>query len=167
MWAASRLSWVAVLVAASAPTRPVALAVLFVSQLLSFAGVPALGSAAVGAAGGLASQGELRLWMVLLIGICGAQAGGLAGWWIGGHAGRRASARTGRPAAVWRKGVASGERLRRRWGRLTVFLAPSWVAGALGFPLRQFAFWNLIGSAVWTIVAGLAAYGVGSAISPS
>jgi len=99
-----------------------ALAGLAVTQALSSIGVPALGATTMAAAGGLAGQGELRLWLT------------------------------------------SGERLWRRWGPLTVVLTPSWVAGALGFPLRRFAAWNLLGAVMWTVGPGLAAYGVGFAI---
>jgi membrane protein DedA with SNARE-associated domain len=117
------------------------------------------------AAGALASQGEIHLWSVLLVGTLGAEVGAIAGWWLGTHLARAGDQGTGRVARRASTVLTSGERFAARWGRLMVFMVSSWVCGALGMPLRQFALWNLLAAAGWTVAAGLTAYGVGFAIS--
>ena len=158
---------------------------LFTAQALSWAGVPALGAAAAGAAGALASQGELHLWAVIAVGTAGAEAGGVLGWWIGHRVTRAgltpnpddgsavdrsavegdASRHEGRFTQRRRAALAAGEKVERKWGRLIVFFVPSWVSGALGMPVRQFAFWNLISAILWNVGASLASYGLASAVS--
>ena len=154
-----------------------ALVVVFCGELLSWAGIPAIGAAALGAAGVLASQGDLTLWAVLVAGVLGAQVGGLIGWRLGRWLGIRHPALTDDAGAEperdrerrlverGRRAIASGERLQRRIGGVMVFFVPSWVSGRLGMPLRRFAFWNAGATVLWTTAAGLGAYGVGSAIS--
>jgi membrane protein DedA with SNARE-associated domain len=61
------------------------------------------------------------------------------------------------------RALAAGERFEGRWGRLVVFFVPSWVSGALGMGFRRFAVWNFFAAFTWTLVAGLGAYGIGSA----
>jgi membrane-associated protein len=162
-----------------------ALIVVFFGEMLSWAGIPAVGAAALGAAGVLASQGVLTLWSVLVVGALGAWTGGLIGWRIGRRLGARArlateavgageatvvesapeSASRRRLVERGRKAIASGERLQERVGGVMVFFVPSWVSGRLGMPLRRFALWNVGACVLWTTAAGLGAYGVGSAIS--
>jgi membrane protein DedA with SNARE-associated domain len=157
-----------------------ALVIVFCGELLSWAGIPAIGAAALGAAGVLASQGVLTLWSVLVVGALGAWTGGLIGWRIGRWLAVRAPGLTaaapptgpeaesaGRRRMVerGRKAIASGERLQERVGGVMVFFVPSWVSGRLGMPLRRFALWNVGACVLWTTAAGLGAYGVGSAFS--
>lgn len=144
--------------------KPGTLLVLFLALALSWAGVPALGTAAVGAAGVLADQGTLHLWAVLVIGTLGAEVGGMAGWWLGTRVTRLGAESEGRFADRRRAGLESGRRFAERWGKFMVFFVPSWVPGALGVPFSQFARWNLLAAALWTTGAGLSAYGVSSAV---
>lgn len=158
--------------AAIASSAPLALLALFAGELVSWAGVPAIGAVAMGTAGALASQGILQLWEVLTIGALGAQVGGMIGWWLGRSAARRAAQRAaqrperdGRLAQRGRRAVQSGRRLSLRVGGATVFFVPSWVSGWLGMSGRRFATWNLLASILWTLAAGLGAYGAASAIT--
>jgi membrane protein DedA with SNARE-associated domain len=156
----------ALLVGASMADKPTTLTVLFVSQALSWAGVPALGAAAMAAAGGLASQGVVSLWAVLVVGTIGAAMGGIAGWWIGNRLTPTGGDRSERFDATRRgRALGAGERFASRWGPLVVFLVPSWVSGALGMPLRRFVVWNLLAAAAWNVGAGTTVYGVGFALS--
>jgi membrane protein DedA with SNARE-associated domain len=139
--------------------------VLFFAQALSWAGVPALGAAAAGAAGALASQGTLHLWAVLVVGTAGAELGATAGWWLGYRVARTGAGHDGRFAERRRKALGAGEKVEQKWGRLIVFFVPSWVSGALGMHLRQFMVWNLLAALLWNVGASLAAYGVASAAS--
>jgi membrane protein DedA with SNARE-associated domain len=136
---------------------------LFVAQALSWAGVPALGTAAAGAAGVLASQGKLHLWAVVVVGTAGAEVGSLGGWWLGHHIARAGIDNAGRFAEKRKKALSAGAKIEAKWGRLIVFFVPSWVSGALGMPARQFAFWNFFAAALWNVGAALASYGVASA----
>jgi membrane-associated protein len=149
----------------SSVDKPSTFAVLFLGQALSWAGVPALGAATTAAAGVLASQGDIRLWAVLVVGTAGAQAGSIAGWWCGRRLAGAGKDRRGRLAVRWQAMLTSGERLATRWGPLMVFFVPALVSGALGMPLRRFAFWNLFAAAAWNLGAGLGAYGIGFAVS--
>jgi membrane-associated protein len=144
---------------------PVALLALFVAEALAWAGVPAIGAAAMGAAGVLASQGSLDLWAVLIVGTAGAELGALGGWDIGRRVAQAGLDRPGRFAERRRQALETGERVAQRWGRLLVFFVPSWVSGAIGMPFGQFAVWNVPAAFLWMIAAGLGAYGVSSAVS--
>ena len=137
---------------------------MFIAQALSWAGVPAIGAAAAGAAGVLASQGTVHLWAVLVVGTAGAEVGSMGGWWLGHHV-ARAGNTEGRFAEKRKKALDAGGKVEAKWGRLIVFFVPSWVSGALGMPARQFAFWNFFAAALWNLGAALASYGVASAAS--
>ncbi len=153
------------LVATSTANRATTFLGLFAAQVLSWAGVPALGAAAAGAAGALASQGTVHLWAVLVVGTAGAEVGSLAGWWLGHRVARAGTDRHGRFTDKRKKALDAGGKIEEKWGRLIVFFVPSWVSGALGMPIRQFAIWNLLAAALWNVGAALASYGVASAAS--
>lgn len=155
------------LLATSTANKPTTFLILFFGQVLSWAGVPALGAAAMGTAGLLAQKGVVHLWAVLVVGTIGAELGGLAGWWLGHRVARIDLEGDGRFAERRRTALSSGERFAARWGRFMVFFTPSWVPGALGMPFGQFARWNLAAAALWNLGAGLSAYGVASALGGS
>jgi membrane-associated protein len=156
---------IGIALAAATADRWTTLLIVFAGTALSWAGVPAIGAAALGAGGVLASQGTLHLWSVLVFGTIGAEAGGIVGWRIGRWAARRPRGGEGRWAVRSAKALASGERLQEKVGGVMVFFVPSWVSGSLGMPLRRFAGWNLAASLVWTLATVLGAYGIGSAVS--
>jgi membrane protein DedA with SNARE-associated domain len=138
------------------------LLVVLVGEALSWAGIPMIGAAAVGAVSVAASQGVVSIWSVVIFGTLGAELGGLLGWWIG----KRVAERGRGPDGGRRdRALSAGERVRERWGRLMVFMVPSWVSGALAMPFKQFAIWNSLAAFLWTVAAAFGAYGVGSAIS--
>jgi membrane protein DedA with SNARE-associated domain len=158
------------LLASSTADKASTFVALFFAQALSWAGVPALGAAAAGAAGALASQGKIHLWAVLVVGTLGAELGSMVGWWIGNRVARvgldgQSNDHQGRFAEKRRKALGAGEKVEQKWGRLVVFFVPSWVSGALGMRFRQFVVWNLLAAGLWNVGAGLAAYGVASAAS--
>ena len=153
-----------VLLATSTANKPTTFLILFFGQLLSWAGVPALGAATMGFAGVLAQNGVVHLWAVLVVGTIAAELGGLVGWWLGNRLARSGLDDGHRFAARRRSALATGERFAERWGRFMVFFTPSWVPGALGMPFWQFARWNLLAAALWNLGAGLSAYGVASVI---
>jgi len=97
---------------------------LFLAVAASWAGVPFIGTAALGAAGVGASQGHLD------------------------------------PAAVLVVAVIAGERLYARWGWLAVFVTPAIVSGTAKMRPAQFAVWNFVDSALWSVSVAASAYGV-------
>jgi membrane-associated protein len=138
---------------------------LFMAVAASWAGVPFIGSAALGAAAVGASQGKLDLDAVVAVATLGGEVGGLIGYFIGGHWGRRLLARPGKHKAGRQKLVEKGEVAYARWGRLAVFFTPAIISGTAEMPRGQFVLWNLIASFGWTISVALSAYGVGRLLS--
>lgn len=140
-------------------------AILFLAVAASWIGIPIVGASVLAAAGVLASQGELDIWVVLAVSTAGACVGGYVGYLGGRHAvrfiaGRREGSWHARRARV----LVAGRRLYRRWGRLAVFLTPTYVSGALGMPRRTFVLWNALAALVSNATAALGAYGIGAAV---
>jgi len=135
--------------------------VLFLAVAASWAGVPAIGTAALGAAAVLASQERLDLAAVVVVSVIAGEAGGLGGYAIGRRWGRRLLERPGRHQARREKMMERGERLYARWGWLAVFVTPAIVSGTAKMRPYQFAFWNLLDSLGWSVSVAASAYGVG------
>ena len=134
---------------------------LFLAVAASWAGVPAIGTAAVGAAAVAASQGRLDLAAVIAVAAIAGEAGGLGGYAIGRRWGRRLLERPGRHQARREKMVERGEKLYARWGWLAVFFTPAIVSGTAKMRPYQFALWNLLDSLGWAVSVAASAYGVG------
>ena len=107
---------------------------LFFAVAASWAGVPLVGTAALGAAGVAASQGKLDLAAVIVVSVIAGEAGGLGGYVIGRRWGRRLLDRPGRHQAGRRKMMERGESLYARWGWLAVFFTPAIVSGTAQMP---------------------------------
>jgi len=133
---------------------------LFLAVAASWAGVPAIGTAALGAAAVAASQEKLDLAAVIVVAAIAGEAGGLSGYAIGRRWGRRLLERPGRHHARREKIVERGEKLYARWGWLAVFFTPAIVSGTAKMRPYQFALWNLLDSLVWTVSVAASAYGV-------
>jgi membrane protein DedA with SNARE-associated domain len=127
----------------------------------SWAGVPAIGTAALTAAGVAASQDKLNLAAVIAVSVLAGEAGGLGGYAIGRRWGRRLLEHPGRHQARREKIEEHGEKLYARWGWLAVFFTPAIVSGTAQMPAYRFAFWNLLDSLGWSVAVAASAYGVG------
>jgi membrane protein DedA with SNARE-associated domain len=134
---------------------------LFLAVAASWAGVPVIGTAALGAAAVAASLGRLDLAAVIVVAAIAGEAGGLGGYAVGRRWGRRLLERPGRHQARREKMVKQGEKLYARWGWLAVFFTPAIVSGTAKMRPYQFAFWNLLDSLAWTLSVAASAYGVG------
>ena len=134
---------------------------LFLAVAASWAGVPAIGTAALGAAAVAASQGRLDLAAVIVVAAIAGEAGGLGGYAIGRRWGRRLLERPGRYQARREKMVERGEKLYARWGWLAVFFTPAIVSGTAKMRPYRFALWNLLDSLGWTLSVAASSYGVG------
>jgi membrane protein DedA with SNARE-associated domain len=138
--------------------------VLYVGVAASWVGIPIIGAGVLAAAGVLASEGELNLWLVLVVATIAAWTGGYVGYLIGIRAGDAVSDRPGRWQRQRSEMMRAGERIYRRWGRLAVFLTPTWVSGALRMPRYTFLVWNALAAIGSTCIATLGAYGIGAAV---
>jgi membrane protein DedA with SNARE-associated domain len=137
--------------------------ILYLGVAASWAGVPIVGAGALAAAGVLASEGELDLRLVIVVATVAAWTGGYVGYLIGVRAGEAVSERPGRRKRQRQHAIRVGERIYRRWGRLAVFVTPTWVSGALRMPRNTFLVWNALAAIVSTCIATLGAYGIGTA----
>lgn len=135
--------------------------VLFVAVTASWAGVPFIGAAAVGAAAVLASQGELGLAAVVIVATVAGEVGGLIGYAIGDRWGRQLLDRPGRRQANRQKLLERGEAAYAKWGRLAVFFTPAIISGTAKMHHGQFALWNLIASLGFALSVAPSAYGLG------
>jgi len=134
---------------------------LFFAVAASWAGVPVVGTAGLGAAAVAASQQKLQLTAVIVVAVVAGEAGGLGGYAIGRRWGRRLLERPGRHQAGREKMMQRGERLYARWGWLAVFFTPAIVSGTARMPPYRFAVWNLLDSLGWTVSVAASAYGLG------
>jgi membrane protein DedA with SNARE-associated domain len=134
---------------------------LFLAVAASWAGVPAIGTAALGAAAVAASQDKLDLAAVIVVSVIAGEAGGLSGYAIGRRWGQRLLERPGKHQAGRQKLLEQGERLYTRWGWLAVFFTPAIVSGTAKMRPYRFAFWNLLDSLGWSVSVAASAYGIG------
>src|SRR5581483_11238377 len=134
---------------------------LFLGVTASWAGVPAIGTAALGSAAVAASQGRLDLAAVIVVSAVAGEAGGLSGYAIGRRWGRQLLERPGRHHARREQIEERGERLYARWGGLAVFVTPAIVTGTAKMPPYRFAVWNLLASLAWTVSVAASVYGIG------
>ena len=108
-----------------------------------------------------ASQGTLDLVAVLVVSTVGGEAGGLVGYGIGHRWGSRWLARPGKRQQGRQKLLGKGEQAYAKWGRMAVFFTPAIISGTARMELGQFAFWNAVASAGFSISVAASAYGVG------
>jgi membrane protein DedA with SNARE-associated domain len=152
------------LIVAAAAQAVGAYAILYLGVAASWIGIPIVRAGALAAAGVLASEGDLNIWLVIVVAIVAAWTGGYVGYWLGLR-GRSAVLRSEGP---WqrqrRRTMLAGERLYRRWGRLAVVVTPTWVSGAMRISRNTFLRWNALAPIVSTCIAALGAYGVGAAL---
>ncbi len=134
---------------------------LFLAVTASWAGVPAIGSAAVAAAAVGASQGNLNLPAVIAISAIAGEVGGLVGYYIGHHWGSQILTRPGKRQSGRQQMLDKGEQAYAKWGRLAVFFTPAIISGTARMKLSQFIVWNFIASVAFTLSVAATAYGLG------
>ncbi|HZU60094.1 MAG TPA: DedA family protein [Solirubrobacteraceae bacterium] len=135
-------------------------------------GVPSPGETALVLAAVLASQGTLKIGLVILIGVASAILGDNCGYLLGRRFGRRALVASGPLHEHRLRAVEYGDRFFERHGPRAVFLArwvalvrfaAAWLAGINHMAFRQFFFWNALGGISWGITYGLVGYFAGEA----
>ena len=136
-------------------------------------GVPSPGETALVAAAVLASQGHLKIWLVILIGAASAIVGDNLGYLLGRRLGREVLVSRGPFHAQRERVIDIGDRYFQRHGAKTVFIgrwiawirfATAWLAGINGMPFRTFFAWNAFGGVTWAVSYGLLGYFGGQAV---
>lgn len=144
--------------------RLVMSAILFAGVAAAWVGVPIVGGAAMAAAGVLARDGQLNVWLVVVVGTVAAWTGGYAGYLLGAWAGETLLGRDGRWQRQRRRAMAVGQRFYRRWGPVAVFITPTWVSGAMNMPRRAFLIWNALAALASTLITVFGAYAIATAV---
>ena len=138
------------------------------------AGVPIPGETALIAAAVLASQGKLKIELVIPLAAAAAIVGDNIGFVIGRRGGRALLERPGRFAEERRRVLEIGDPFFERHGPKAVFFGrfilglrvwASWLAGATRMRWRSFFFWNALGGICWASAIGLLAYFAGHSAS--
>jgi membrane protein DedA with SNARE-associated domain len=112
--------------------------VLFVLVAIMGAGLPGPGDASLIAAGTLAGEGRLNIWIVLATAIAAWMLGSLAGYEIGIHEGRGLLDHPGRLEKSRLKLLAKGDRAFTRHNFVASVTMPAFVSGI--FRVRLFIF---------------------------
>src|SRR5215813_11558373 len=126
---------------------------LFVLVVTMGIGVPALGDAALIAAGALAGEGRLDVGIVAAIGIVAWMLGSLAGYWIGLRNGRWLLEHPGRFEKSRQNMLAKGDRVFGRHNFLAAVTMPAYVSG-----IFRVARWTFVLGAVTAGVFFIALY---------
>jgi membrane protein DedA with SNARE-associated domain len=143
---------------------------LFVLVMSEAGGVPIPGETALIAAAVLASQGKLRIELVIALAAAGAIVGDNIGYLIGRKGGRWLLERPGPFLRQRREVLRVGEPFFAAHGPKAVFFGrfvlglrvwASWLAGATRMRWRAFVLWNGLGGIAWASAVGLIAYLLG------
>lgn len=135
-------------------------------------GIPSPGETALVAAAVLASQGKLKIWLVIVIGVASAIIGDNMGYLLGRKLGRDVLSARGPLHRHRLQAIAAGDEFFAKHGPKAVFLArwialvrfaAAWLAGINRMPMKQFFFWNALGGLTWGITFGLVGYYGGKA----
>ena len=142
---------------------------IFVFVVLGNLGVPVPEESILVLAGYLVWQGDLRLPLVLLVGILSAIAGDNLGYWLGRRYGQAAIARYGRWVLLTPARLDATRRFVTRYGAFGVFAArfiaglrfmAGPLAGSTGLPPLAFVAANALGAVVYVPTMVAAGYGV-------
>ena len=112
--------------------------VLFVFVMIMGAGLPGPGDASLIAAGTLAGEGKLNIWIVLATAMAAWMFGSVVGYVIGVHGGRRLLDHPGRLEKSRRKLLAKGDRAFGRHTFAASVTMPAFVSGI--FRVRFYVF---------------------------
>ncbi len=143
---------------------------IFLVVVLGNVGLPVPEETILALAGYLVWRGQLRLPLVLAVGIFSAAAGDNLGYWVGRRYGAEAVERYGRRIWLTEERLRSVRRFVTRHGALGVFaarfipglrFAAGPLAGATGLPAVPFVVANVLGAGCYVPLAVGAGYAVG------
>jgi membrane protein DedA with SNARE-associated domain len=138
---------------------------VLVGAMLSWAGLPGPGEAALIAAAIAAAHHHLDLGFLIIVAWLGATAGGLVGWLVGLKAGRGIVTTRGPLHRHRLAVVARGDRFFARYGAVAVLVTPSWIAGIHAMRWTRYVPINAASALVWALGVGLGAYALGPPIA--
>jgi membrane-associated protein len=143
---------------------------LFLIVMGESSGLPIPGETGLIAAAVLASQGKLKIEIVVPLAACAAIVGDNIGYLIGRKGGRWLLERPGRFHHQRLQVLTTGQPFFERHGPKAVFFGrfllglrvwASWLAGATRMSWRSFVLWNALGGITWASAIGLIAYYLG------
>src|SRR5580693_4579876 len=123
--------------------------IMFVCVTTMGIGVPALGDASLIAAGTLAGEGRLNLWIVLGLSMIAWMLGSVAGYAVGASGGRALLDHPGRLEKSRRKLLAKGDRAFGRHTFVASVTMPAFVSGIFRVRLPVFVLGALAAGAGW------------------
>src|SRR5215210_2261504 len=141
--------------------------IVFFGVMLGTTGIPFPSAAILLAAGVLVQQGHLDLRDAIVFGILGAIIGNQIGYWVGHKTGRPFVLKWGHYVQLTPERLERVERLFVRHGGKAVFAArffsvsrvlEALVAGTSRMRFGTFAFYSVLGGAVWATAVVLAGY---------
>ena len=123
--------------------------IMFVLVTALGAGLPGPGDAALIAAGTLAGEGKLNVWIVLELAMAAWMLGSVAGYEIGIRGGRGLLDHPGRLEKSRRKLLAKGDRTFSRWNFLASVTMPAFVSGIFRVRFRVFVLGAVVAGLGW------------------
>jgi membrane protein DedA with SNARE-associated domain len=123
--------------------------IMFALVALLGAGIPGLGDAALIAAGTLAGDGRLNIWIVLVDAMVAWMLGSVIGYKVGAHGGRRLLDHPGHFEKSRLKLLAKGDRLFGRYNFLASVTLPAFVSGIFRVRFRIFLLGALVAGTGW------------------
>ena len=148
---------------------------IFTVIVLGNVGLPVPEETVLTLAGYLIWRGDLRLWLVLIVGVASASAGDNVGYWLGRRLGGPALRRYGTRVWLSPAKVEATERFVRKHGALAVFVArfvpglrfaAGPVAGITGLPAPVFLIANILGACCYVPVMVGIGYALGRGVGP-
>ena len=147
---------------------------LFLIVMSESGGLPVPGETGLITAAVLASQGKLKIELVIALAAAAAIVGDNIGYLIGRKGGRWLLERPGPFLRQRRQVLTTGQPFFERHGPQAVFFGrfvlglrvwASWLAGATHMHWRSFVLWNALGGITWATGIGLIAYFLGHSAS--
>jgi membrane protein DedA with SNARE-associated domain len=124
-------------------------AVMFVLVTIMGAGIPGPGDASLIAAGALAGEGKLNIWIVLATAAVAWMLGSVIGFVIGARGGRPLLDHPGRLEKRRRKLLAKGDRAFGRYTFVASATLPAFVSGIFHVRFRLFLLGALAAGIFW------------------
>jgi membrane-associated protein len=124
-------------------------AIMFVFVAIMGAGLPGPGDATLIAAGALAGDGKLNVWIVLAVAMVAWMLGSVIGFSIGAHGGRPLLDHPGRLEKSRRKLLAKGDRAFGRYTFVASMTMPAFVSGIFRVRFWIFMLGALVAGIGW------------------
>jgi membrane protein DedA with SNARE-associated domain len=140
-------------------------AVMFVLVTIMGAGIPGPGDASLIAAGALAGEGKLNIWIVLATAMVAWLLGSVIGFAIGAHGGRPLLDHPGRLEKRRRKLLAKGDRAFGRYTFVASATLPAFVSGIFHVRFWLFMLGALTAGVFWIGIYVGTAYLLGEEIA--